>query len=75
LPIRRETIAGCFKIAGNREVYLEDRRKLDRVDVKRFYTEESFRVVDYVAKSIKKGRLDYDNSVLVLPRASFRVSR
>ena len=69
-PKSRLRVPLAEHIESNHEVYLRDRWKLDRVDVQPFYTEESSRVVDYVMKSIKKGRLDYDDSVLILPRSS-----
>jgi hypothetical protein len=55
-------------VASLSQAYL-DQRKLDRIHVQPFYSDKSFRVVDYVLKSMK-GRLDYDDCILILPKAS-----
>jgi hypothetical protein len=67
-PKSRLSLPLDLYIASISDAYLHQ-RKLDRIDVQPFYTENSFRVVDYCMKSLK-GRLDYDNCILILPRSS-----
>jgi hypothetical protein len=67
-PNSRLSVPLDLHIASLSQVYLGDRRKLDHIDVKPFYTEKSFRVVDYALKALKK-KLDYDD-FLIFPKAS-----
>jgi hypothetical protein len=67
-PRSRLSVPLDLYVASIPEIYLRQ-RKLDRIDIQSFYTENSFRVVDYCMKSLK-GRLDYDNCILILPKSS-----
>jgi hypothetical protein len=53
----------------NSDKYLGDRKVLDRIDFEPITTETSYRVTDYVFKSMKRG-WSYDEHVLILPKAS-----
>ena len=48
--------------------YLGDRRTIDRIDVEPIATQTSYKVTDYVFKSVKRG-LPYDEHVLIFPKA------
>jgi hypothetical protein len=50
------------------DMYLGQRRLITRLDV-RPVNETHERVVDYVFKTILRGRVSYDDGVLILPRA------
>jgi hypothetical protein len=54
--------------AERAELYLGGRRRLDRIDVRPVESDPP-RVVDYVMKACTRGRLAYDDCVMVLPRA------
>jgi hypothetical protein len=67
-PQSRLRVTAQQHFAERAELYLGGRRRLDRIDVRPVESDPA-RVVDYVMKSCTRGRLAYDNSVLVLPRA------
>ena len=52
----------------NQDMYLGKRRLIRELDV-RPVTETHERVVDYVIKTILRGRVSYDEGILLLPRA------
>jgi hypothetical protein len=53
---------------ANREMYAGEQRLIQRLDV-RSVTHSYERVVDYVFKTILRGRVPYDDGVLILPKA------
>jgi hypothetical protein len=60
--------------AENEELYRGGRRSVLRVDVQPVVDGHD-RVVDYVLKTVLKGRLAYDDGMLVLPRARSELGR
>jgi hypothetical protein len=52
----------------NQRGYVGDRSRIDRIDVRPIKSNPD-RVVSYVMKTLRSGRLDYDEAVLILPRA------
>ena len=68
-PVSRLRTTVTQHFAENGKLYLKEQRRLDRIDVRPVETEPA-RVVDYVMKACSSGRLDYDDSVLLLPRAN-----
>ncbi len=58
---------------AHESLYLGKRRSLATLDV-RPVTEDHERVVDYVFKTVLRGRVSYDDGVLVLPRARDELS-
>jgi hypothetical protein len=61
----RTSVEDHFRL--NAGLYLRDRSRLDRVDV-RPITHTPERAVDYALKAVRRGRVAYDD-VLILPRA------
>jgi hypothetical protein len=53
---------------ANEDMYLGKQRLIEKLDVRRV-TESYERVVDYVFKTILRGRISYDEGILLLPRA------
>jgi len=53
---------------ANEAMYLGKQRLIERLDVRRV-TDSYERVVDYVFKTILRGRISYDEGILLLPRA------
>jgi hypothetical protein len=49
-------------------MYLGDRKLIDRIDFQPISTESSEKVTDYVFKATKRG-LSYDDHILILPKA------
>jgi hypothetical protein len=62
----KESLADHFE--GKRDLYAGSGTSIQRIHVERVVEDES-RVVDYVFKAIRNGRLSYDEAVVVLPRA------
>ncbi len=58
---------------ANAEMYLGKRRSIATLDV-RPVTEGHARVVDYLFKTVLRGRVSYDEGVLVLPRTRSELS-
>lgn len=63
----KETVEAHF--AAERHLYLLDRGRLADIRVEPIEHDPG-RVVDYILKSVRNGRLQYDDALLVLPRAS-----
>ena len=53
----------------NQRLYVGDRKRLDRLDVRAIATDAGY-VTDYTMKTLKRRRVDYDDSVLILPKSS-----
>jgi hypothetical protein len=62
----RTSVAEHFE--EHSDMYLGDRTVIDRIDFVPITTESSYKVTDYVLKSMKRG-LSYDEHVLILPKA------
>jgi hypothetical protein len=50
------------------DLYVSSGTSIQRIHVERVVEDEA-RVVDYVLKTIRNGRLSYDEAIIVLPRA------
>lgn len=55
-------------VSENKRLYLND-RNISSLDIAPVTTSTTARMTDYVMKTFKRGKVDYDDAVIVLPRS------